>query len=46
MRPIDVSRLNVVELDTPVGPITLVAGASGLCALDFTDRLEGIRRNL
>jgi len=46
MRSIDMQRLNVVELDTPVGPVTLVAGAKGLCALDFADRRDHVRRNL
>ena len=37
-------KLNVAELETPIGPILTIAGADGLCALGFGREPRGIRR--
>jgi methylated-DNA-[protein]-cysteine S-methyltransferase len=39
-------RLEVCEIETPVGAVRVVAGKDGVCALDFSDRWAKTRRGL
>jgi methylated-DNA-[protein]-cysteine S-methyltransferase len=39
-------KLQVSEMKTPVGPITIVAGENGVCSLEFSGRWDATRRRL
>jgi methylated-DNA-[protein]-cysteine S-methyltransferase len=39
-------KLAYAEIDSPLGRICVMVGPDGLCALDYTDRLEEVRAQL